>query len=197
MRANQMKKNRRPLKAALFSALVGGSMALLGAAPARAAVLSFGDIPGDVFGGENCADVQGGSLANSTPVNAYNCTAAPNQQFEFSGNTIYALGGQTCLNIDSPDENPEPGDLVNSYPCNNGVNQKWNYENGQIVAIGSITTDLCALAATTSSSAGTTTDLSECIPTALCLDATTGANGTQLKVNPCSPGTVSQEWQIK
>ena len=76
-------------------------MALLGAAPARAAVLSFGNFPGGVFGGENCADVQGGSLANGTPVNAYNCTAAPNQQFEFSGNTIYALGGQRCLDVES------------------------------------------------------------------------------------------------
>jgi hypothetical protein len=74
--------------------------------------LSFRNFPGGVFGGEGCADVQGGSLANSTPVNAYNCTAAPNQQFEFSGQTIYALGGQTCL-----DHNGfTPGTPVDSYP---------------------------------------------------------------------------------
>jgi hypothetical protein len=99
MHANNMKRSGRPLKAALLTALVGGSMSLLGASPARAAVLSFGNFPGGVFGGEGCADVQGGSLANSTPVNAYNCTAAPNQQFEFSGDTIYAMGGQTCLDV--------------------------------------------------------------------------------------------------
>src|SRR5271155_753176 len=120
MHANQMKRRSRPLKAALLTALAIGLMALLGAVPARAAVLSFGNFPGGVFGGEGCADVQVGSLANSTPVNAYNCTAAPNQQFEFSGTTIYALGGQTCLDIASPNSSPAPGTPVDSYPCNGG-----------------------------------------------------------------------------
>jgi hypothetical protein len=64
MYANHMKRSGRPLKTALLTALASGLMALLGASPAGAVVLSFGDFPGDVFGGEQCADVQGGSLNN-------------------------------------------------------------------------------------------------------------------------------------
>jgi hypothetical protein len=78
-------KRSSALKVALLSGLVSGSISLLGVSPARAAMLSFGDFPGGVFGGEGCADVAAGSLTASTPVNAYNYTAAPNQQFEFSG----------------------------------------------------------------------------------------------------------------
>ena len=173
MHVNKMKRSSRPLKAALLTALAGGLMTLLGASPARAAVLSFGNFPGGVFGGEGCADVQGGSLNPSTPVNAYNCTAAPNQQFEFSEQTIYALGGQTCLDIASPNSSPAAGDLVDSYPCNGGSNQQWLYNiyntgNGEIVSSDS----------------------------ALCLDATTGTNGTQLVVNNCNDAP-SQQWQLK
>jgi hypothetical protein len=174
---NQMKRSSRALKAALLTALVSGSMSLLGASSARAAVLSFGNFPGGVFGGEGCADVQGGSLANSTPVNAYNCTAAPNQQFEFSGSTIYALGGQRCLDVASPNDlPPNPGTPVDSYPCNGGFNQQWSYTffgNGEGEGIISPIDNI-----------------------ALCLDATTGANGTQLVVNQCSFAP-SQLWQIK
>jgi hypothetical protein len=169
MNANNMKRRGRLLKAALLTALASGLMPLLGALPARAAVLSFGNFPGGVFGGEGCADVQGGSLANSTPVNAYNCTAAPNQQFEFSGFTIYALGGQRCLDVESPDSNPVAGTPVDSYPCNGGRNQQWYYFQSHIFLFD----------------------------TDLCLDATTEANGTQLVVNPCGSTAPSQQWQIK
>ena len=90
MLVQKTKRTGRRLKAALLVALAGGSMSLLGSSAALAAVLSFGTFPGGVFGGQNCADVQAASLAASTPVNAFNCTAGPNQQFEFSGKTIYA-----------------------------------------------------------------------------------------------------------
>src|ERR1700749_4336653 len=100
--AMRQMKNSGSLRAALLTALASGLMALLGAAPAPPARVSFVNVPGGVFGGENCADVQGGSLANGTPVDAYNCTAAPNQQFEFSGYTIYALGGHRCLAVELP-----------------------------------------------------------------------------------------------
>jgi len=169
MDVNKMKSSR-PVRAALLTALVSGSLSLLGSSPARAAVLSFGNIPGGPYGGENCADVHGASLNNSTPVDAYNCTAALNQQFEFNGVTIYALGGQTCLDVESPTSTPTSGTLVDSYPCNGGINQQWKYVNGQIVnpAVGGD----------------------------LCLDATSGGQGTQLMVNTCTDAA-SQQWQIK
>jgi hypothetical protein len=170
MNADKLKRSSRTLKGTLLTVLVGGSMSLLGASPARAAVLSFGNIPGGPYGGENCADVHAASLTNSTPVDAYNCTAALNQQFEFIGVTIYALGGQTCLDVESPDSMPVSGTLVDSYPCNGGINQQWKYVNGQIV---------------NPASGGD-----------LCLDATSGGQGTQLMVNTCT-SAASQQWQIK
>jgi hypothetical protein len=33
------------------------------------------------------------------PVVAWRCNAAPNQQFELSGQTIFALGGLKCLDV--------------------------------------------------------------------------------------------------
>jgi hypothetical protein len=167
MDANKMKKSSCLLKAALLTALVSGLMSLLGSSPARAAVLSFGNFPGNVFGGDNCADVRGGSLANGTPVDAFNCTAAPNQQFEFNGKTIYALGGQTCLDVASPNSMPTAGTLVDSFPCNGGPNQQWTYSNGEIINASG-----------------------------LCLDATSGGPGKQLVVNTCD-GSANQQWQIK
>jgi Ricin-type beta-trefoil lectin domain len=159
----------RRLKVALLAAMASGSMALLGSSPAFAAVLSFGNFPGNVFGGNLCADVQAGTLANGTPVDAFSCTAAPNQQFEFNGLTIYALGGQKCLDIAIPDnQTPTPGTLVDIYECNGGNHQKWIYMNGEIINISK-----------------------------LCLEGSTGANGAQLVVDTCDVTNPNQQWQIK
>jgi len=163
----QAHRRTRYLPTVLLTALASGSMAVLGASYAHAAVLSFGDFPGGVYGGDNCADVRAGSLDVGTPVDSFNCTAAPNQQFEFNGKTIYALGGQTCLDVASPDSNPTPGTLVDSYPCNGGPNQQWTYQNGEIINASG-----------------------------LCLDATSGGQNEQLVVNTCA-AVASQQWQIK
>jgi Ricin-type beta-trefoil lectin domain len=189
MHVHKTKRTSRPLKAALLTVLVSGSMSLLGSSPALAAVLSFGNIPGNVFGGQNCADVQAGTLANGTPVNAFNCTAAPNQQFELSGLgnnnavTIFALGGQACLDVASPTESPTPGTKVDIYICNGGNNQRWLYSAGQIMLAPPI-------APIASSSAPLIS---------LCLDGAGVPNGgfTQLVVNLCDPTKASQQWQIK
>jgi len=167
MKVNRMKKSKHPLKDVLATAVMTGAISLLGYSPVRAAVLSFGTFPGDVFGGENCADVRAGSINNATPVDSYNCTAAPNQQFEFNGKTIYALGGQMCLDVASPDSNPTAGTLVDTYFCNGGPNQQWTYQNGAIINASGF-----------------------------CLDATSGGQNHQLEVNDCS-GVASQQWQIK
>ena len=72
----------RALKAATFAALASGSMALFGSSPAHALILSVGVRGGATFGGFVCADVAAGSLASPTNVQAYDCQAAPDQQYE-------------------------------------------------------------------------------------------------------------------
>ena len=163
------------LRAAVLAALTTGSFALLGAPLARAVVLSVGPTNG-TFGGYVCADVTGGSLTPGTPVQAYDCNGAPNQQFELNGFTIYALGGQRCLDAAFTVNGTTGG--VQSNVCNGSMNQEWYYApggdllvGGQIVSFGS--------------------------DSELCLDATTTANGVQLVTTVGNFGAISQNWQIK
>jgi Ricin-type beta-trefoil lectin domain len=151
----------RALQVGLFAALTSGATALFCVPSAHAAVLSVGSTTGQ-FGGYVCADVTNGSLAAGTPVQAYDCNAEPNQQFELNGTTIYALGGQTCLDV--------PGFAtgsmaVQSNPCNFSASQVWFVYRGRIISATGFGT---------------------------CLDATNMANGTQLVVNPCSGATSQQ-----
>jgi hypothetical protein len=151
----------RTFVVAALATLTSGSTALFGALPAYAAVLSVGSTRGP-FGGYVCADVAGGNLAAGTPVNAYDCNAEPNQQYELNGTTIYAMGGQTCLDV--------PGlatgsTAVVSNPCNFSSSQTWYVLRGRIFS-------------------GTSFNR--------CLDATNMANGTQLVLNPCSNATSQQ-----
>jgi hypothetical protein len=88
----------RTPKAIVFAALASGVVSLFGSLPANTAVLSVGPANG-TGGGFVCADVRGGNIAIPTPVEAYDCHAGPNQQYEFNGRTIYALGGLRCLDI--------------------------------------------------------------------------------------------------
>jgi hypothetical protein len=135
-------------------ALAGGAFLSVHAAPA--AVLSVGGGFGPPFGGFTCADVGGGNIAAGTTVQAWDCLAGPNQQFEVYGETIYTLGGQRCLDVAGA--GTAPGTRVQSYTCNGTVAQKWNYVNGAIVYPNG----------------------------SLCLDAGNMSNGTQLIVNACN-----------
>jgi hypothetical protein len=83
-----------------------------------------------VGGGYVCADVRSGDLAPLTPIEAYDCNAAPNQQFEFNDFTIYALGGQRCVDVMPADT--AAGTPVDFYNCNGTVAQQWYYYNGEI-----------------------------------------------------------------
>jgi hypothetical protein len=160
----------RKLKAAGLAAVAGGAIALFGALPVHAAVLSVGPASGTEappFGGTICADVNGGSITSGTKVQAWECSAAPNQQYEFNGVTIYALGAQRCLDVYGA--GTAAGTKVDSATCNGTAAQKWYYYDGEIINLNG---------------------------DEYCLDATTGANGTQLVINPCS-GAGSQNWQIK
>ena len=160
----------RALKtAAVFAALAGGAISLLGAPSAQAAVLTTGAAghPANApYGGYVCADVRGGSLAAHTPIQAYDCHAGPNQQFEFNSLTIYALGAQACVDVSGA--GTAAGTLVQLYPCNGTVAQQWYYYNGEIYNPHS----------------------------GKCLDALDMVNTRQLVINVCD-GATSENWQIK
>jgi len=92
-------------------------------------------------------------------VQAYDCQAAPDEQFEWVDYTIFTLGAQRCLDVFA--DNTSPGAKVDSAICNGTGAQVWYYDNGQIVNAHS----------------------------GLCLDATNMANETQLVMNNCNGGT--------
>jgi hypothetical protein len=154
---NKMERSTymRTLKAILLATLTSGVVSLLGSLPANAAVLSVGPANG-IAGGFVCADVFEGKIAIGTRVDAFDCHAGPNQQFEFNGYTIYTLGGQRCLDIFGG--GTVPGTPVDSYKCTGEPNQAWEYIGGAIYNPAS----------------------------GLCLDATTMANSTQLIINTCA-----------
>jgi hypothetical protein len=134
------------------------------------AVLTVGAELGPPYGGGTCADVRDGNLAPGTPVQAFQCLAGPNQQFEIysnpAGGPIYTLDGQRCLDVTHA--GTAPGTPVDSYTCNGTVAQQWSYQNGVMYYPNGI----------------------------LCLDAGSMDNTTQLIVNTCN-GSISQQWQLK
>jgi hypothetical protein len=141
-------------------AMTGAGLLAFDASPTEAAVLSVGGGFGPPFGGLTCADVSGGSLSFSgttgTKVQAWDCLAGPNQQFEFYGLTVFTVGGQRCLDVHLA--GTAPGTPVQSYPCNGTVAQQWYYFKGEIFYPHG----------------------------GLCLDAGNMANGTQLTVKVCN-----------
>lgn len=140
--------------AGILGTLVTGAITLV-SGPGNSAVLSVGDASYS-FGGTVCADVQAGALDPFTPVQAWACNAAPNQQFEFENFTIYTVGAQRCLDVFLAGRSA--GTPVESYPCNGSVAQQWYYYDGEIYNPNS----------------------------GMCLDAGNMANGTQLVIWPCN-----------
>jgi hypothetical protein len=66
------------------------------ASPTEAALLTTGVAmsngkESEYYGGYVCADVANGKNADGTPVHAWGCHGAPNQQFELSGQTICSV----------------------------------------------------------------------------------------------------------
>jgi hypothetical protein len=114
--------NFRALKVAGFAALAGGSISLFGSAVAHAAVLSVGP-SNPPYGGVVCADVNSDSQTSGTKVQAYDCSAGPNQQYQLIGETIYTVGGQRCLDVFAG--GTAAGSKVDSATCNGTAAQKW------------------------------------------------------------------------
>jgi hypothetical protein len=105
------------------AALLSGLVSLLGSPPAHAALLTVGTSNHE-FGGLVCADVKNASSTAGTAVQAYDCFGDLNEQFEFNGFTIYALGGTRCLDVS--------GTKVVSNTCTGAATQTWYYYNGEI-----------------------------------------------------------------
>ncbi len=184
----------RALKAAAVAILMSWLTTSLGSPVTHAAVLSVGPLgvcggaqfPGDtagqimclsnnnnsLYGGFACADVQNASLTPDTPIQAYDCHAGPNQQFELVGFTIYALGGQTCVAASSI----VAGSPVVSTTCAPKPQQTWYYYNGQVISLA--------------------VPLGSAVGEELCLDAGNANNGSQLVINTCN-GSPGQNWQFK
>jgi Ricin-type beta-trefoil lectin domain len=157
----------RPLTIGLlFASVVGGSVS------AHAAMLTTGqggNPANGSFGGSVCADVSNARASQGTPIQAFFCTGAQNQQFVWNGSFIYALGAQGCMDVSggrTTDRTP-----VQFWTCNFTPAQQWVYDHGNIINLNSTK----------------------------CLDATDLANGRQLIINTCDTNfrTPSQLWQIK
>jgi hypothetical protein len=115
-----------------------------------------------------CAAVNAAETANGTPVLAYDCSGAFDDQWnyvpsgEFQGlGTV--KGRSTCLTETSA----APGGLVQLWTCTGNPNQLWYIYNGNIISED----------------------------TGYCLDSTTGK--VPLVVNPCITGTQSQTWIVR
>jgi hypothetical protein len=128
---------------------------------AHAAMLTFGN-PTQFYGGTNCADVNGASITPGNAVDARPCSGAQNEQFQWNGLAIIALGDQRCLDIFGGPI--VAGAKVDSFTCTGNPNQQWYYYKGQV----------------------------KTFVNNLCLDAGNGASGTQLIVNTCSGSTNQQ-----
>jgi Ricin-type beta-trefoil lectin domain len=158
---------RKTLLAAAAVAMAGAGLLTVGASPTGAAILSVGAGLGPPYGGDICADVRGGNLTPGTSVQAFQCLAGPDQQFEIYGKTIYTLGGHMCLDVVG--RGTAPGTPVDSYTCNGTPAQQWYPTYGLIYYPYAN----------------------------LCLDAGNMKDTTQLVVNTCNVTSNSQIWQIK
>jgi hypothetical protein len=145
--------------------------------PTGAAVVTVGvSNPPENLDQSTCMDVQGNNPTPGTVVIAYMCHAGPNQQFQFQGTTIYAMGATRCLEADliSPGPTPLADHIeITSQVCSGAGNQQFSYENGQIQ---------------------TTVTAPEQGPPPFCLS---GTLGSQLGAQPCIVNTANEQWQIK
>ncbi|MGK5679566.1 chitosanase [Actinoplanes sp. URMC 104] len=156
-----MKRARRALYAAIAAAVPGAAL-IYGLLPAEAA--TAGPIKG--LGGK-CADVAGGSSANGTAIQLYDCNGSTAQQWTVGNadGSIRALG--KCLDVTAA--STADGAKIQLYDCNNTGAQKWSVNGGSLVNSGS----------------------------GKCLDVTgrNSANGTRLQIWTCA-NSANQTWTL-
>ena len=139
-----------------------------------AAAVAYGLLPasaataGPITGlGGKCIDVAGGSSANGTAVQLYDCNGGAAQQWTVGNadDSIRALG--KCLDVAAA--STTNGAKIQLYDCNATGAQKWTVSNGALVNTGS----------------------------GKCLDVTgkSSANGTRLQIWTCTNAS-NQTWSV-
>jgi hypothetical protein len=126
---------------------------------------STGQITSGIAG--KCLDDFGGSTANGTKADLWDCNGTPAQQWQHSGNTLQINGA--CLDITGSGSTAN-GTLVELWGCNGGANQVWQAgANHTLVNPAS----------------------------GRCLDdpGFSNTNGTQLEIWDCNGG-VYQQWTL-
>ncbi|QXE34503.1 ricin-type beta-trefoil lectin domain protein [Streptomyces sp. GMY02] len=119
--------------------------------------------------GGKCLDVAGGSTANGTAVQIYDCNGSTAQRWTLKADgSVQALG--KCLDVAAA--STANGAKVQLYDCNGSGAQQWRYESGSA--------DLVS------------------VPADKCLDVTgnTSANGTGTQIWTCT-GAANQKWRLQ
>ncbi|SEG65736.1 Ricin-type beta-trefoil lectin domain-containing protein [Actinacidiphila yanglinensis] len=155
-------KRRFTYVAVAGAASIAGAFGLLGSTSALAA--TSGPITG--LAGK-CVDVAGGSSADHTAVQLYDCNGTSAQSWTAgnSDNTLRALG--KCMGVTGGAT--ANGSKIDIYDCNGTTGEEWTPSNGELFNVAS----------------------------GKCLDATdnSSANGNQLQIWTCT-GTANQLWNL-
>jgi alpha-glucosidase len=126
-----------------------------------------------------CVADEAGETASGTPVIAYSCSGAFNDEWNISGGQILGIGtaNGTSMCLTGAANSAGVGTLVTLSTCNGSASQHW------------------WVVATSSSPFGEIMGY----PSQLCLDSSGGpaiGGGTQLVVNQCN-GAASQNWNLR
>jgi hypothetical protein len=125
---------------------------------------------GQIVGSQSgrCLEVPGGTTANGTQLQLWDCTAGSGQQFTYTSSKQLQVYGNTC--VDASGKGTSNGTQVIIWECNGQTNQQWNINAGGTI---------------TGAQSG------------LCLDATGAgtANGTKIILWSCNGGA-DQQWKL-
>ncbi|WP_431950372.1 ricin-type beta-trefoil lectin domain protein [Actinacidiphila sp. bgisy167] len=119
------------------------------------------------YGGK-CVDVAGGSSANGTAVQLYDCNSTAAQKWTMAADgSVQALG--KCINLTA--SGTANGTKAELRDCNGGASQKWTYNSSSRALVNP--------------------------QSGRCLDATgpSSANGTRLQIWDCA-GSSNQQWTV-
>ncbi|QFU89875.1 RICIN domain-containing protein [Amycolatopsis sp. YIM 10] len=145
-----------------------GAQAVMANAGPRTGVPPTG---GTIVGAQSgrCVDVTGGSTANGTGTQLWDCNGAAGQQWNHTAGKQLVVYGGKCL--DASGQGTANGTAAIIWDCHSGTNQQWNLN-----ADGTITG----------------------VQSGLCLDANGAAtaNGTRLQLWSCHGGA-NQQWSRK
>jgi hypothetical protein len=124
-----------------------------------------------IVGGQSgrCIDVPGGTTANGTQVQLWDCSGGASQRWTYTAARQLTGNGNKCL--DASGAGTTNGTMVIIWDCHGGLNQQWNLN-----ANGTITN----------------------VQSGLCVDANGAAtaNGTRIILWSCNGGT-NQQWSLR